>query len=183
MRPLCLEVIELAGSSAGRAAVDLGCGLGRESDALLTAGWRVHAIDMDPDTHANLLSTTREADRERLWIQVSRFDELVELPEADLIYSGYALPYIPLADFMKLWGLIRAALRPGAWCAVNLLGDRDSYKEDSAEAFTFLPEEATRALFGGLELVKFEVEERDGQAFGGPKHWHLFNVIAHRPID
>jgi trans-aconitate methyltransferase len=178
VRPLCAEVIELAGSGAGRTAVDLGCGLGRETDALLSAGWRVHAVDMGQDTRENVLSSTREGHREHLSIQVAPFAELTGLPPADLVYSGYSLPYVRPEDFDRLWTLIRASLRPGAWCAMNLFGDRDSYADTYTGEYTFLTETAARDLFDGMELVKFEVEDRDGKAFCGPKHWHLINVIA-----
>ncbi|KAA2256920.1 class I SAM-dependent methyltransferase [Solihabitans fulvus] len=181
VRPLCLEVIELAGPGNGRTAIDLGCGLGRETDALLGAGWRTHAVDWEEGTRANLTASTAREHRERLTIQIAGFAELADLPGADLVYSGYSLPYIAPEDFARLWGVLRAALRPGAWCAVNLLGDRDSYAQTETGTYTFLPEPEARALFDGMELVKFEVEDRDGNAFGGPKHWHLYNVIARLP--
>lgn len=44
---------------------------------------------------------------------------------------------------------------------------------------TFHDADAARALFDGLELECF-VEEEDGEAFEGPKHWHVFHVIAKR---
>ncbi len=45
---------------------------------------------------------------------------------------------------------------------------------------TFHDVEAARALFDGLELESFVEEEEDGEAFEGPKHWHVFHVIARR---
>jgi hypothetical protein len=33
----------------------------------------------------------------------------------------------------------------------------------------------------GLDADIIE-EERDGEAFSGPKHWHVFNVVARRPL-
>jgi hypothetical protein len=34
------------------------------------------------------------------------------------------------------------------------------------------------ALFDGWTVERFEEEENDGEACSGPKHWHLFHVIA-----
>lgn len=45
---------------------------------------------------------------------------------------------------------------------------------------TFHDVNAARALFDGLELESFVEEEEDGEAFEGPKHRHVFHVIAKR---
>jgi len=63
MRSLCADVIEMAGPGAGRVAIDLGCGAGIETAALLAAGWEVHAFDSAPGTRervgAQVLRTMR----------------------------------------------------------------------------------------------------------------------------
>jgi hypothetical protein len=35
-----------------------------------------------------------------------------------------------------------------------------------------------RALFDGLTIEHWDCEDAPGQAFSGPKHWHVFHVIA-----
>jgi hypothetical protein len=90
-------------------------------------------------------------------------------------------PYIFPDDFSRVWGLIRSSLRPGAWFAGNFFGDRDSWADNPDE--TFLSEEAVRALFEGMEIVSFHEQDEDGQADSGPKHWHVFDVIARPPCQ
>jgi hypothetical protein len=46
---------------------------------------------------------------------------------------------------------------------------------------TFLTEPAARALFAGLEIVSWDEEDGVGPAFGGPKHWHVHDVVARAP--
>jgi hypothetical protein len=46
---------------------------------------------------------------------------------------------------------------------------------------TFQDARAAKELFEGLEVESFEEEEEDGEAFDGPKHWHVFHVIAREP--
>ena len=46
---------------------------------------------------------------------------------------------------------------------------------------TFHTEDAARALFDGFEVESFVEEDEDGESFDGPKHWHVFHVIARRP--
>jgi trans-aconitate methyltransferase len=178
-RPLCTELITLAGDGAGRHAVDLGCGAGIETLALLRAGWRVYATDAAPGTRERVLAITDEADPARLTVDVTDLRTLRDLPPADLIYAGYSLPYVGPEHFPHVWGLIRARLRPGAWLGVNLFGEHDSWAGTPGEVF--LDVSAARALFDGLDVVRFVELDEDGPAYSGTKHWHTFDVIARMP--
>jgi hypothetical protein len=98
------------------------------------------------------------------------------LPAADLVHAGYALPFQPRDSFDRLWTIVRSALRPGGRIAVDLFGDRDSWAAEPG--MTFLSEPEVRALFDGLTIEHWDCEDAPGQAFSGPKHWHVFHVIA-----
>ena len=178
-RALCLEAIRLAGPGAGREAIDLGCGAGVETRALLDAGWSVTAIDGAASTEEHVLAATDGAAPGRLTIRTAGFSTLTELPGADLVYAGYSLPFVDPRAFATLWSTVRSSLRPGGWFAGNLFGDRDSWA-DTLDG-TFLTRLQARSLFAGLDVVRFEEEDADGRAFSGPKHWHVFDVIARRP--
>ncbi len=178
-RELCQEVVSLAGPGAGRPAVDLGCGAGVETAALLGAGWRVHALDGDPTTPRLVRTTTGGEEETRLSVAVVPFAELTDLPPTDLLYSGYALPYASPQDFPRVWAAVRRSLRPGAWLAVNLFGANDSFA--GTIDGTFLTREEAEALLDGLDVLAFREEDEDGPSFSGPKHWHVFDVIARAP--
>jgi trans-aconitate methyltransferase len=176
VRDLCRRAMELAGPGAGRTAIDLGCGAGIETRALLDAGWRVLAIDGEPGTEARLLRAIGGR-HERLTVRTENFIDLTALPSADLIYSGYALPYQPRESFDRLWALVGAA-RPGV-LAVNVLGDRDAWAGDETQ--TFLTAAEARDLAAGLRIAHWHEEDAVGPAFSGPKHWHVFDLIAVAP--
>ena len=162
----------MAGRGAGRTAVDLGCGAGRETRALLDAGWRVHAIDGVAPALADLSPPLAQ----RLTVEVRHFAQLAALPPADLVYAGYSLPYQPPDEFRRVWALIRSCLRPGGWIAANIFGERDAWA--GAVGMTFLSELEARGLFNGLEIVRWTEVDEEGPAYSGSKHWHVYDVVA-----
>jgi len=179
VRSLCLDAMALAGPGTGRQAIDLGCGAGKETLAMLGAGWNVHAVDSLPDTTERLLAIAPAEAAGRLSIEVWAFQDVRVLPPADLIFAGYSLPFIHPDRFGGFWAVMLDALRRQGVVAVNLFGDRDSWAD--IPEWNFHTEAQARQLFAGLEIVKFDVYDADGQSFRGPKHWHIYDVIARRP--
>ena len=159
-------------------AVDLGCGDGTDSLALLEHGWDVLSIDAQDDAIRRLRARLTDDVAARSTTVVSPM-QAVDLPRADLVFASFSLPFCPPEAFPDLWARIRASLRPGGRFAGELFGDRDTWASDPE--MTFHDVGAARALFDGLELESFVEEEEDGEAFEGPKHWHVFHVIAKRP--
>jgi hypothetical protein len=176
VRPLCLEAIGTAGEPHGGQALDLGAGAGRETAALLAAGWRVLALDGAPGAHLRIEAAVPPARRDRLTVVEQSFAALDGLPDTGLIYAGYALPFQRPEVFARTWSLIRAALLPGAVLAVNLFGPRDTWAADP-ELTTHTLDEA-RALLDGMQILALREEEREGHAVSGPKHWHVLDLLA-----
>lgn len=178
---LCQDIIELARDGNGRTAIDLGCGLGRETDALLTAGFRVHAVDHDPRTPDRVLSTVDDARAGSVTVEVIGFEEISELPPASVVYAGYSLPFTCPAAFPALWDVIRASLLPGAWIGVTFFGAQDSWSTNTRLMFQTARE--VRALASGLQVVTIRETIEDGISSSGPKRWHLIDLIARQPGD
>ena len=170
-RELCLQAIEVAGPGRGRAALDLGAGAGVESRALADAGWQVNAFDLDSALVERLSDTDVQ-------VRIGSMTE-VDLPPADLVHAGFSLPFVPPAAFPALWERIRAALRPGGLLAVNLFGVHDEWAGEPD--MTFHSRADVEALTSGLEVIDLTEVDEDGPAYSGPKHWHLFSVLARRP--
>lgn len=118
VRELCRSALRAAGPGRGRTAIDLGCGAGVETRALLDAGYEVYAFDGAPATEA-VVTRTLGGRHPRLRLAALHYAEIAELPPADLVYAGYALPYQDVASFERIWGLVLRSLRPGGVLAVS----------------------------------------------------------------
>jgi tellurite methyltransferase len=178
-RPLLLEVLDTF-ATPGR-AVELGFGNGIETIAMLKRGWRVLAIDPTPEASERLIAGLPDDGRERLSAVTAPMED-VELPTADLVWAAFSLFFCDPARFPDVWGRIGEAVRPGGRFAGQLLGARDTWAGDDGIS-AFERDEAIALFDGSWRIDRFDEEENDGEACSGPKHWHLFNVVATREGD
>jgi trans-aconitate methyltransferase len=161
----------------GLQAIDLGCGEGTDTLALLQQGWHVLAIDQQPAAIARLQAQTPAELRVRLQTQIVSFEE-VNLPPADLIYAGFSLPFCQPSHFSVFWDKLVNALSPGGRFAGQIFGNRDEWADDPD--MTFLTITATKALLRPFAVESFTEIDEAGQAVSGPKHWHYFEVIGRK---
>jgi SAM-dependent methyltransferase len=158
-------------------AVDLGCGDGKEALELLGRGWTVLATDRTPDGIARLLESVPPEASERLTTRIAAFTD-VDLPAADLVYAGFSLPFCKPADFEHVWRNVVTALRPSGLFVGHLFGPEDSWARTPDMNFHSRVE--VERLLSGFEIISLREQDEDGAAVGGPKHWHVFHVIARR---
>jgi SAM-dependent methyltransferase len=112
-----------------------------------------------------------------LQTQVAKFEE-VNLPPADLIHASYSIPFCHPDHFPELWEKIANALKPGGRFAGQFFGVHDSWANEPD--MTFHTEAQVRAMLQNFETEYFHEEDADGHAASGPKHWHVFTVIARK---
>ncbi len=177
-RPFAVEAFD--GIEPGGLAIDLGCGQGTETVELLRRGWSVLAIDAEPAAVA-LVSRLVEPSGGRLTVRLASFADLTELPPARLVHAGFSLPFCPPEKFDMLWSAITDSLLPGGLFAGQLFGDRDTWAGSEADAMTFHSRAQLDHRFAGWELLRVDEQDEDGNSLAGPKHWHVFHVIARRP--
>ena len=172
-RALLLEALdsfELPGE-----AVDLGCGAGIDTLAMLERGWQVFATDAEDEAIQRTRGRVPPELQLRLQTLVTPMED-VELPAANLVWASFSLFFCDPPRFADVWARIGRAIVPGGRFAGQLLGDRDTWAPD--EDISAFSEAQARALFDGWTLERFEEEENDGEACDGPKHWHVFHVVA-----
>ena len=119
-------------------ATDLGCGQGIDTVAMLDRGWRVFAVDAEPEGIRRLKARLTPEQAARCSVRLAHMED-VELPPADLVHAGFSLFFCPPERFPDLWARIRGAIRPGGRFEGEILGDRDTWAAD--REMTFFGEE------------------------------------------
>lgn len=176
-RPLLLEALEVVGPAHGRRALDLGSGDGRDTIELLARGWSVLAIDPQPAATERVRRLVPEQDAPRLETAQVAFAGMT-LPAADLAFASFSLPFTHPADFPSVWATVAASLEPDGWFVGTLFGEQDTYA--ARPDMTCHRAEEVDALLDGWDVRILREVHRDGVAFDGPKHWHVWEVVARR---
>lgn len=175
-----LDRFDAEGRPADAFAADLGSGSGRDTIEILRRGWPVLALDAAPEAIEQLLARPDLPDGARIETRNARFEDMV-LPDCDLINSAFALPLCPKPSFPAVWQKIVDALRPGGRFSGQFYGDRDSWAGDPT--MTHLTRAEADAALADLEVEYFREEEDDSVTPRGvPKHWHIFHVVARKPV-
>lgn len=180
LAPLLIDVLKRFGdepSGNTRKAIDLGSGDGTESAYLLANNWHVLAIDGESAAFQYLKAIVPPDAASHLQTQVAKFED-IELPPADLIYAGYSLPFCHPHHFIALWNKIVNSINTGGRFAGQFFGPKDTWANNVD--MTFLTIEQARDLFTPLEIEHLYEEDIDGPSTVGPKHWHVFHVIAEK---
>jgi trans-aconitate methyltransferase len=174
-RQLLLDALEKFPAGASLHAIDLGCGDGTETAFLLSRGWSVLAVDAEEAGIKRLLDKVPAEGQVHLQTQVAVFEEIV-LPSTDLIHASYSLPFCHPEHFPAMWQKITNAVKPGGRLAVNFFGVRDTWANETDK--TFHTKDQVRTMMDNFEVEYFHEQDEDGEATIGPKHWHVFTVIA-----
>jgi tellurite methyltransferase len=173
-----LDLFGAEGTNRERFAIDLGCGAGNDTAALLSQGWHVLAIDRELEAIDRVRARTSPEDLKRLECQVASFAE-AQLPLCDLVNASFSLPFCRPEDFGAVWSNILASLRTGGRFAGQLFGDRDTWSAELRMTCHTVHE--ARALFDTFEIESWLEQEYDGTtALGDDKHWHRFSVVARK---
>ena len=99
-------------------ALDLGCGAGRDSLALLRDGWSVVALDQS-SAALDALRAQVDTGAHKLTTLCEPFENGAPLPTVELFNASFALPFCKPEAFTSLWTRIMECLRREACSAVT----------------------------------------------------------------
>ena len=173
-----LKIITLNGETEMR-AIDIGSGDGTETAFLLASGWHVLAVDGEPGSIEYLKEKVPPELLGRLQTRVSKFEDLVELPPAHLVHASYSLPFCPPEHFSRFWSEIVAGIQLDGYFSGQFFGPNDEWAVPGS-SLTFHSRKEVLQLFEDFTILNLNEIDEDGEAASGPKHWHVFEVLAQR---
>lgn len=153
--------------SLNKRAVDLGCGNGRDSYALLQDGWKVSAYDYSKsaiaslDNHPNLTATC------------CSFED-IEWSAVELINASFAIPFCDKKVFPDLWDAITKNLTKGGVFCGHFFGNEDSWQQ-----LLLFSKDELNQLFESFQFDFFKEKKFHEKTISGhAKDWHLFEIVA-----
>lgn len=185
-RELLLRSIPLVKATGPRRALDVGCGPGRETVALLRAGFEVDAFDPYPTmverTRSHIAEECPELATKSRLRQATLEEVAPTLATAAfaLVHAGFVLPFVLPARFDPCFEALRAALAPGGVLTAQFFGPDDEFIRTAVPG-TMTGHDAREldALLAGLEILHREEVNRAGKVGRGrEKWWHVHHVVA-----
>lgn len=169
-------------------ALDFGCGSGRDTLEMLSRGWCVLAVDSHPEAIKRLSAAVPERLSGLLRTGVESFQEMPLPPGMfDLVNCSFSIPHCRPEEFAELWPRLAGSVKAGGRFAGQLFGPRDSWVPAAGAGpvdgvdRTFHDRAAVEELFRGFRFEHLEEVDRPGKnAFGEPKHWHVFHIVARK---
>lgn len=174
-RDLYLDSAKLV-SATTPLAIDIAAGALNETKDMLARGFRVVALDSNPD----ILKLGKTINDDRLQIVLDNMENYnYGEKKYDFAVAMFALPFIKPSQFAETFHKITASLRSGGIFAFHLFGVDDDWSNNPE--MTFHDKVAAHNLVEGLEVVKLREIHNDGATSDGKsKHWHIFQVIVRK---
>jgi tellurite methyltransferase len=159
-------------------AIDLGCGTGIDTFALLEDGWLVTGIDKEKDAIDQVQQKLATEHKPYFNGVVSTF-ETIQLSPALLVNATFALPFVHPDQFGSVWNQITNSVVEGGRFAGHFFGLHDSWINRSE--MNFHSREQIEKLFAEFSIEFFHEVDEDSQSLNGmQKHWHVYHIVAQK---
>lgn len=159
----------------GACILELGCGAGRDSQAMLDRGFEVDVTDGVPEI-------ARQAQmRIGRPVRVMRFDELEAVDVYDGVWAQASLLHVPRQALSDVLSRVFKALRPGGLHFASFKAGHAEGRDEFGRYFNYLSADEARAAYrrsADWEIVSL-VEFLGGAYEGGQVPW--IAVTARKP--
>jgi SAM-dependent methyltransferase len=150
----------LARLAAGARILELGCGGGRDSEAMIAAGF-----DVEPTDGCAELAGEASARLGRD-VRVLRFDALAAEAEYDAVWANACLLHVPRAGLPAILARIHRALRPGGLFVATYKGGAREGRDSFGRLFNYLSGDALASLYrGSASWTKIDITSSVGRGY------------------
>lgn len=161
-------------------AIELGCGAGRDTIALINNNWKVRAIDKE-NVENIIKERLTDEQLKNLKFEVQEFENL-SICKTDLIIANNSLSFCNKEYFGKLWNTISENIKSKGFFVGNFFGENDDWKK-SKDEMSFFTKEDILKMFSTFKIINFkEIEKEEKTVLGNMKHWHIFEIIAQKDL-
>ena len=158
---------------SGNTAIDLGCGVGNDTEFLISKGFKVTAVDSQEEVKE--IFENKNLDKEKLDLIIGDFSQ-IELPKADLIFANMSLFFVKDNFELFLKSLLEKVNKNGFFVA-NFLGKEDEWKDKR----TTIKKDELLNYFKDFEVNYFSEEKYyKDTALGINKFWHVYTIMAQK---
>jgi len=173
-RPLLVKALSFV--PPGGSALDLGAGALQDSRYLLSQGFSVTALDSSP----LLAEEAQSINNQNFQFVVSTYDAYIFPSQVySLVVAIFSLPFNPPQTFAQVFTSVTNSLKPQGIFVGQLFGINDEWCGKKI-GMTFHTRQQVEKLFSDYDTLQLEEEEKDGEASGKKKHWHIFHIIARK---
>ncbi len=159
--------------TVGARILELGCGAGRDSEAMIAAGFDVDPTDGVPEIAA---IATKRLQRN---VRVMRFDELDASNKYDAVWANASLHHVPRDQLPSILQSIFQALKPGGLHFANYKWGTVDCRDAKDRHYSHLTLERLRELYASSadwEIVSSLEYEGGGGYEGSNSPWVAITV-------
>lgn len=177
-------------------AIELGPGAGANTAYMIKNGWKVTAIDVNSKSKEKIEEKLKdvlseEEINQKLTFRNEAFEKLkLEKNSCDLVVGFDSLHFCDKNHFQEFFKNIVDALKPGGYLIGNLLGVKDSWKNEAMYMKFFTYEELKKLIekdfeFEGDDTLIFQerIQENGKDLSGRSKCWHGFYLRIRKKIE
>ena len=161
----------------GAKILELGCGGGRDAEAMMAAGFDVEPTDGTPEIAA------KAAERLGRPVKVMRFDELEAVGAYDAVWAKASLLHVPREALSSILARVHRALKPGGLHFASYKGGGEEGRDAYGRYFNYLSREDLVGAYrrsGDWETVS--IDEFLGGGYQAKTKGPWIAITARRPV-
>jgi SAM-dependent methyltransferase len=156
---------------AGGNVLELGCGGGQDSEALLARGFAVTPTDGSPEL------ASQAATRLGRPVKVLLFEDLDEIDAFDGIWANACLLHVPRPALPAIIGKVQAALKPGGVFYASFKAGTVDGRDRFGRYYNYPSPDWLRGAYDAERWRKLDIDEDMGGGYDGePTRW--LHVLA-----